>query len=249
MNNIYKAPEAPLTNGDGQGPHGSLEKAVAGDYELSIGAIINEAWERTKGNKATIWLALILYTLALVALMFVAGKISGYDPYQIEHDNFSLGAYGLYQLIVTVGAAPLATGLIMLGIKLVRSEPAAPTEVFAHFNKFLPLVVANLLITLLVYAGLFLLVLPGIYLAVAYMMALPLIADRGLGIWQAMEISRRAITTHWFAFFGLGIVLCLLILAASIPLLLGLIWVLPLAMLAMGIAYRNMFGGAEQTDT
>lgn len=246
MSDIYKAPEAQLTTGEESGSYGSLERGIAGDYSISIGEIIGEAWRRTKGNKGTIWLALILYIVAFVVVSFVAGMITGYSAFDIEQQaGASFTSTISYQILVNLIAAPLTAGMMMIGIKIARDEKTSATEVFAHFDKLLPLVVANILMTILVTIGLFLLVLPGIYLAVAYMLTLPLIVDKNLGPWQALETSRKAITKHWFAFFGFLIVAVLLYVAGALPLLIGLIWVLPLLAIAFGVVYRNIFGGAE----
>ena len=32
----------------------------------------------------------------------------------------------------------------------------------------------------------------------AYLLAIPLVVERGLSPWQALEASRKAITQHWF---------------------------------------------------
>ncbi|SHF24276.1 hypothetical protein SAMN04487965_1721 [Microbulbifer donghaiensis] len=246
MSDIYKAPEAQLTSGEEGGGYGSLERGVAGDYSISIGEIFGEAWRRTKGNKGTVWLAIILYIVAFVVVSFVAGMITGYSAFDIEQQaNASFGSTILYQILVNLIAAPLTAGMMMIGIKIARDEKTSATEVFAHFDKLLPLVVANIIMSILVTIGIFLLVLPGIYLAVAYMLTLPLIVDKNLGPWQALETSRKAITKHWFAFFGFLIVALLLYVAGALPLLIGLIWVLPLLAIAFGVVYRNVFGGPE----
>ena len=95
--------------------------------------------------------------------------------------------------------------------------------------------------------GTVLLVLPGIYLAVSYQLALPLVADKGLGPWEAMEASRKTVTHKWFTFFGLGLVAGLA--AAGSVFLLGipLIWVLPACLIGMGIVYRNALGVEQAT--
>ena len=82
----------------------------------------------------------------------------------------------------------------------------------------------------------------GLYLSVAYMLALPLVAERGLTPWQALETSRKAISRHWFKVFGLLLVLSLLMLVSMIPLFIGLIWTGPLFVVSMGILYRTIFG-------
>jgi uncharacterized membrane protein len=66
--------------------------------------------------------------------------------------------------------------------------------------------------------------------------------DKGLSPWQALEASRKAITPRWFAVFGMLLLLGLLFVLGAIPLLIGLIWITPLYLIALGILYRNIFG-------
>ena len=47
------------------------------------------------------------------------------------------------------------------------------------------------------------LVLPGLYLFVAWVFSVPLVADRRLEFWSAMELSRKVVTRVWFEMFGL----------------------------------------------
>jgi uncharacterized membrane protein len=115
-------------------------------------------------------------------------------------------------------------------------------SVLSYYDRIVPLAITVILSTLLIMIGFILLVIPGVYLSVAYLMALPLVVDKGLGPWQAMEASRKAVTRRWFAVFGLMLILGLLYIAGAIPILIGLIWVIPLALIAVGILYRNIFG-------
>lgn len=247
MSDIYKAPEAELTTGEESGSYGSLEKGVAGDYSISIGDIFGEAWRRTKGNKGTVWLGLLLYIVSVAIISFVAGLISGYPPFDPQAAMEASGtSQVIYQVLVTVAGAPLMAGMMMIGIKMARDETVSGTEVFAHFDKIVPLAIGIILMYILCAIGFVLLVLPGIYLLVAYMMITPLIVDKGLGPWAALETSRKAITKHWFGFFGFLIVCLLLYIAGALPLLIGLIWVLPLLTIAFGVVYRNMFGAGPE---
>ncbi|OLB24717.1 MAG: hypothetical protein AUH95_02275 [Nitrospirae bacterium 13_2_20CM_2_63_8] len=54
-------------------------------------------------------------------------------------------------------------------------------------------------------------VLPGIYLLVAYTFSYLLIVDRRMGVWQALEGSRRVVNKHWWGGFGLTLVMLLLV--------------------------------------
>ena len=45
--------------------------------------------------------------------------------------------------------------------------------------------------------------LPGLYLFVAWIFSVPLVADKRLEFWSAMELSRKVVTRVWFEMFGL----------------------------------------------
>jgi uncharacterized membrane protein len=77
---------------------------------------------------------------------------------------------------------------------------------------------------------------------VAYILAIPLVVERKLSPWQALETSRKAITQHWFKVFGLFLVLGVIVLVSAIPLGIGLVWTLPMAIIAIGVLYRTIFG-------
>jgi uncharacterized membrane protein len=90
--------------------------------------------------------------------------------------------------------------------------------------------------------GYFLLMIPGIYLFIAYLFTLPLIVEKNLGPWEAMETSRKAVTHHWFKVFFTIIIMHIIVIISAIPLGIGLIWTLPMIFNVGGILYRIMFG-------
>ncbi|WP_299594246.1 hypothetical protein [uncultured Microbulbifer sp.] len=241
---IYNAPQAELAGDQASSANmGSIPGALAGDYQVAIGDTLSEAWAKTKGNKGTIWLGLLLYMVAYIAIAVVASLITGQSLSNPEA-NAGVGAI-LSNLIILVGTTPVIAGMMMIGVKIARDEEVSATEVFAHFDKVLPLALGMILMYLLVGLGFVLLVLPGIYLMIGYMMLLPLIVDKNLGPWQALETSRKAVTKHWFPVFGFFIVMMLLYIAGFLALIIGLIWAIPTLSIAYGILYRNMFGGHE----
>ena len=101
---------------------------------------------------------------------------------------------------------PLFGGLYMFFVKLIREGDASPGDVFGlTATSAMPLMTTGLLSLLLIQIGTLACVLPGIYLLIAWVFSLPLVADRGLAFWDALETSRRAATRHWFKIFGLFI--------------------------------------------
>lgn len=109
------------------------------------------------------------------------------------------------------------------------------------------LIITVIIMYIMLAIGFLLLVLPGIYLSVAYYMALPLVVEKNMSPWQALETSRKTVTHRWFRMFGFLIIMSILITLSMIPLGIGLIWSLPLFLIAYGIIYRNMFGLEAET--
>jgi hypothetical protein len=93
-------------------------------------------------------------------------------------------------------------------LKRLRGEPASFGDVFAGFSGSFPqLMLAGFLTKLLTMIGLCCcLILPGIYLLVAWVLSVPLVADKRLEFWSAMELSRKVVTRVWFQMFALMIV-------------------------------------------
>jgi hypothetical protein len=86
-----------------------------------------------------------------------------------------------------------------------------------------------------------LLVTVGVYLAVGYALVVPLIIDRRLPVWRALETSRKTVNPNWFRFFGLQIARSLILLASALTLGLALVLTLPLAFAVLIVAYRDLF--------
>jgi len=106
----------------------------------------------------------------------------------------------------------------------------------------LPLLLLSLVAGLFIGIGTILLVIPGIYLAVAYLFASYLVVDRRLDFWPAMELSRRTVTPRWFGYFAFMLLLALLNLAGALLLGLGLLVTIPLSFCAVTAAYADLFG-------
>ena len=116
------------------------------------------------------------------------------------------------------------------------------TTLFEPYNQSLQLMAMYILMVLLILAGYALFILPGIYLSIAYAFAPYLITEKGMGVWEALETSRKAINKFWWRYFGLMLVGMLIFFVGSIPLLVGLLWALPILAIATGEVFAHTFG-------
>jgi hypothetical protein len=175
--------------------------------------------------------------------------------WELVMNNFWLlvGASFLINLIVgSVGiiGGPLMGGLYWLFLKRIRGEPAQLGDAFAGFSMgFLPLFLAYLVIVILGLLGLLCCLIPGVYLLVSWAFALPLIIDRKLDFWPAMELSRKIVSRHWWLLFGF-ILLCILVrLLGLLACCIGVFVTTPIATAALMYAYEDIFGRRTASTT
>lgn len=223
--------------------NGSLEEALLGNYELEIKPIFQEAWAKTKGVKWLIWLAFLIVS-ACSLILYIVSEAIVFEVMGLGGVSF-LGdlILGWVADAFFVGlAAPLWLGVLMISIYRATNHSHSYRLIFQYFSKYGVLYKGSLLSTLLMCLGFVLFILPGIYLMVCYSFVLPLIGNRQLSVWQALEVSRKAVTKHWFKIFGIHLLLGLIIVISAIPLGIGLIWSVPFTYMVFGILYRNIFG-------
>lgn len=149
---------------------------------------------------------------------------------------------GLASSIIILNG-PLLGGLLWYYLKHLRGERPNLGDSFAGFGPvFVALLLAGLISNLLVGIGIFLCVIPGIYLFVAWSVALPLCIDKRLGFWDAMEVSRKVINRYWWSLLWLWVLTMLLNLAGTLACLVGMFVTVPWGMLALMYAYEDLFG-------
>ncbi len=204
--------------------------------DWSIGEVLKTARDKQLGFKGNYFIALVIYGAISISITFVQEAIVG---------TSAGGIASLIEIIITLVLFPLGVGLGLLGIRRAAGKDTPVSTLWEPYSHALPLIVMFVLMAVLIVAGFFLLVLPGIYLSIAYSFAPYLIVEKNMGVWEALETSRKAITEYWWRYLGLMLVALLLIIIGSIPLLLGLIWVIPIVAIATGEVFQKTFGNPE----
>ncbi|MBD1849863.1 DUF975 family protein [Leptolyngbya sp. FACHB-711] len=120
-------------------------------------------------------------------------------------------------------------------IALLASNPAFALSTPIPFS-------LNPTVAVLLLIGSLLALLPGIYLSIAYNFAIPLVVERRLGFWEAIETSRKVITKQWFSFLGFASLLFLVNVAGVLLCGIGLLVTAPLTICATVAAYRHILG-------
>ncbi|EAQ95996.1 membrane protein [Congregibacter litoralis] len=150
------------------------------------------------------------------------------------------GVAGMIPFAGALVYPPLLGGLYSMIIRLERGEAITINNLFDGFQVFLPLIIASFLMSLFIGIGVFLFILPGLYLLIVYGFTNLMIIDQKMDFWPAMEASRKLIHAHFWSYGLLALVIAVICVAASIPLGLGLIVAAPVCLAAQYRFYRAL---------
>ncbi|WP_428356127.1 hypothetical protein [Methyloprofundus sp.] len=219
---------------------GSLQEGVAAPYNFTISEVFGEAWQRTSGFKAPVLIAVILIFMALTVIGFSIILLMGL--FNIIDPALASILSGVFNFFISMAFYPLFAGVLMMGLHRSINVAVDYKMAFAYFGYSLPIIIATFFSSLLVMLGFMLLVIPGIYLSIAYVFSLQLIIEKDMDFWQAMEASRKAVHQHWFKIFFIYLLIGIIYLISLIPIGLGLIWSVPFFVALHGVLYRSIFG-------
>jgi GYF domain 2 len=220
------------------------------DYQLDIGGCIKGGWELVKKNFWPIIGVTALIVLITVGINQVFGLFTRpvVNAMITEH-RFSPG--GILIIFMTIIVSwPIYTvfmaGLFKYYLKLIRGENAGIGDAFSGFGPSIgQLILLSFVMNILMLIGYILLLIPGIYLAVAWFFSIPLVIDKQMGFWQAMELSRKMVSKHWFLMFGFLLVYGLLVMAGIIACCIGIFVTLPIGFAALMYAYETIFSSSQ----
>ncbi len=211
-----------------------------------ISDVLKTAKDKQVGFKASYFMAFVAYMAISIVIELTREWVFG------SSDDGSVTAV-VAEAVIALLMMPLGVGLGLLGIRRASGRDTPVSTLWEPYTMAVPLLIMFILMGVLIVGGLLLLILPGIYLAIAYSFAPYLIIEKGLGVWESLETSRKAITQYWWRYFGLMLVSGLLVIAGIIPLFIGLIWVLPLITIAAGEVFVETFNdsttqGVEESE-
>ncbi len=238
------APEVPAFGGPTEGtPRQESAEAASVKTRFTVGRALREAWEKTKGAKGTIWAgSAVMYLTLIVLAAGGAFLLPGFGQESAaDADIVAEIANFAFQALIDAVSVLFTAGLLFMGIRKVAGEPINWKMVFTGFSNAGRILVAAILQSLMIFLGFLVLVLPGIYLAIGYSMTLPLIVDRKMSPWQAMETSRKAVHEVWWRVAGLYLTMVLFFFVSLVPFGLGLIWTWPMFIILAGVVYRYLF--------
>jgi len=177
---------------------------------------------------------------------------SGWQIYRKSWKKFS-GASFLF-LLIFIGASlihdfigllfmgPMTAGIFLFTGEMIAGKDPQPSRVFEGFRWFLPSAIANLVISVFVILGLWLLLIPGFVFGGWYLLTYLFIIDRGFDFWSAMESSRRVAFRDMLGMTLFYVALGAINVIGALLFGIGILITFPVTTIATYLAYEKMVG-------
>ncbi|PYT26762.1 MAG: hypothetical protein DMG57_20595 [Acidobacteria bacterium] len=137
---------------------------------------------------------------------------------------------------------PLLAGFHIFCMKKTLNRPAELADLFKGFNYFVPTLVASLLISLFVFGGTLLCIIPGLVLAAMYKFTYLFIVDKRMDFWPAMQASHAVVKNDYFGFTIFLLAVAGVNLLGLLCCIVGLLVTMPVTFAAITVAYKEIIG-------
>jgi uncharacterized membrane protein len=189
-------------------------------YDFDLDQLFRKSWEMfLKQPVFSMAFTLLIFSLQILALVYL--------------DKFVF----LYALLL---APPLYSGFYLVAFKISSGQSVVYPDFFQGLTYYLPTVLIWLVGQVLVSLGIFALVIPGIYLAVAYNFAVLMAIFGGFDFWTALEESRKLITVRWWKLFVYTLLLLIINLGGVLTFGVGLLVSVPITFYSTYILFEQL---------
>jgi uncharacterized membrane protein len=184
-------------------------------------------------------------------------KIGKYFEEAIEIFRVEAGLFILFTVVVAVMesvsaglgfvlAAPFTVGYYIVAQRIKHKQEVKFEHFFDGFNKNLGgMVLLSIVSTVFIILGIMLCVLPGIYLAIAYSFAIPLVYFADYDFMEALEASRKWISKQFIDFFIFAVVILVINILGAAVFGVGLLVSIPLSYVMMYVAFEDILSQAN----
>jgi len=162
------------------------------------------------------------------------------------------GIFILYSIVAAVAISnpirglllggPVITGYYIVVRQLQRNLSAEVPDFFKSFDKFIPLLILNLLLSLVIFLGFLLLIIPGIYFSVSYLFAHFFVWFYDVDPTEAVRLSRKTVSGNFTQILWLWLALAGINILGAMAFGVGLLITIPFSSCVIYAAFDDIIG-------
>lgn len=207
--------------------------------DFSIEEALQYGWNIMKTN---IW----FFVGVLVVAWFITGIPHGIaSVLQTESGGLSF----LFRVIGWVASIIVSIGMITIALKFLDNQAPKFEDLFSFRPYFWKYLGASILTGIVVWAGIILLIIPGIYWALKFQFFGYFIVDKGCDPIESMRKSSQITQSVKWKLLGFGIVLFIINMIGAMCLFVGLFVTVPITLMAYSMVYRGLLVQTENIET
>ncbi len=239
--NPYAAPQAAPPPPPGAGSYTGTQQP------WEIGGVLTAAFEGFKANWVVLVFSYLLSMIITVVIEYLPRVPSFVGVFRIGSAvDWALMGSGLLLGIVVMSF--FWVGLYRIYLTVARGQQADFGMLFSGADRFLPMLLAHVILGFAVTVGFALLIVPGVIVACGLCLSGLFIVDQGLGPVEALQASWQATIGHKMQLFLFFLVGGLIMVAAEMCCCLPVFAAAPTVFVAMTIIYLRITGrGAPPT--
>jgi uncharacterized membrane protein len=202
---------------------------------FSIKKLLRSGWNDFKKS----WKSIIGAALIFIIIGILGQYLGATEDSVLQNETLAL----LVSLIVTLINVALSMGFMKLLLNIVDGKEAKTKDIFTGVRSVRHLIlfiILNLLVSLLTFAGLLLVVIPGIIIAIGLLFAELSFVDKKMGVIETLKWNWRLTRGHRWWIFVFVLVTFLFNLLGLLALVVGLIITVPVTYLAYVRLYRDL---------
>ena len=203
--------------------------------------VFNYAWRVWQTNLGILVGVTVIIMAISMAFSFVMQGIQGVLS-QNDQPEAALAVYGLGQLIGNAIQVFLGIGNITICLKLARQQPADFGDLFSGGRQFIWVFLAYIFYTIVVTVGLFLLIVPGVLLALMLWPYFYILTEEKAGLVDSFPLAARITQGNWGTVFVLALLSVCITLVGCAALCIGILFAAPLISMIFAVAYLMMSG-------
>lgn len=205
-----------------------IERKIQNGYSFELEKYFSEGWNIFRKEPGPFVLYGLVAGLLLASLNFLPEYIGEIASYILS---------------------PALTAGFYLGARKLDQEGAMEfNDFFKGFDHIIQLFLVSIVTGVFITVGIILLVLPGIWFAVAISLAVPLIVFTRLDFWASIKTSVKLVNKKWFHFFALLILLGILNLIGLLFFVVGLLITFPVTYCILYVVYKDIVGFSSDDD-
>jgi len=207
---------------------------------FSIDEVFSYGWKTMLKN---FWFFVVL----IIIIGAVGGLLGGSNSALANNtEDWAIALTMITSIIYLIAMVILQIGVLKVSLNLLDGKKATYGELFKNWDIFANYLLASILYGLVVFAGLLLLVFPGIIWGIRYRMYSYLIVDKKMGAWEALVESSRITKGQRWQLFAFEFPKAVAAIIGFIALGVGFFFAYPTILMAEVAVYRDLLDRAKK---